>query len=123
MENVNQIRLPSDMQGLPFDQAYDSIRERRKTLPDDLKAVRVELETMSAKWYLRLATIRDVLTDKIDEIAAIPKFGQTEYAFVITGWILSRTSPSSRGRCRRRSAWTSSCRARRSWRRTSPTRR
>ena len=87
MENVNQIRLPSDMQGLPFDQAYDSIRERRKTLPDDLKAVRVELESMSAKWYLRLATIRDVLADKIDEIATIPKFGQTEYAFVITGWI------------------------------------
>ncbi len=87
MENVNQIRLPSDMQGLPFDQAYDSIRERRKTLPDDLKAVRLELESMSAKWYLRLATVRDVLTDKIDEIATIPKFGQTEYAFVITGWI------------------------------------
>jgi V/A-type H+-transporting ATPase subunit I len=87
MENVNQIRLPADMQGLPFDQAYESIRERRKTLPDDLKAVRLELEAMSAKWYLRLTTIRDVLTDKIDEIAAIPKFGQTEYAFIITGWV------------------------------------
>ena len=89
MENVNQIRLPNDMQGLPFDQAYDSIRERRKTLPEDLKGIRLELETMSAKWLLRLTTIRDVLTDKIDEISAIPKFGQTEYAFVITGWIPS----------------------------------
>jgi V/A-type H+-transporting ATPase subunit I len=87
MENVNQIRLPNDMQGLPFDQAYDTIRERRKTLPDELKSIRLELETMSAKWFLRLTTVRDVLTDKIDEIAAIPKFGQTEYAFVITGWV------------------------------------
>jgi V/A-type H+-transporting ATPase subunit I len=87
MENVNQIRLPSDMQDLPFDQAYDAIRERRKTLPDELKTIRLELEAMSAKWYLRLTTIRDVLTDKIDEIAAIPKFGQTEYAFIITGWV------------------------------------
>jgi len=87
MENVNQIRLPNDMQGLPFDQAYESIRERRKTLPDDLKAIRLELESMSARWLLRLTTVRDVLTDKIDEIAAIPKFGQTEYAFVITGWL------------------------------------
>lgn len=87
MENVNQIRLPSDMQGLPFDQAYESIRERRGTLPEELKAVRLELEAMSAKWYLRLTTIRDVLTDKVDEIAAIPKFGQTEYAFIITGWV------------------------------------
>jgi len=87
MENVNQIRLPSDMQGMPFDQAYESIRERRKTLPEELKAIRLELEAMSAKWYLRLTTVRDVLTDKIDEIAAIPKFGQTEYAFIITGWL------------------------------------
>lgn len=87
MENVNQIRLPSDMQGMPFDQAYESIRDRRKTLPDDLKNVRLELESMSAKWYLRLTTIRDVLTDKVDEIAAIPKFGQTEYAFIVTGWL------------------------------------
>jgi len=54
MENVNQIRLPSDMQGLPFDQAYEQIRERRKTLPEELKSIRLELESMSAKWYLRL---------------------------------------------------------------------
>lgn len=87
MENVNQIRLPSEMQGLPFDQAYEQIRERRKTLPDELKAIRLELESMSAKWYLRLTTVRDVLTDKVDEIAAIPMFGQTEYAFIITGWV------------------------------------
>jgi V/A-type H+-transporting ATPase subunit I len=36
---------------------------------------------------VRLSTVRDVLQDKVDEIEAIPKFGQTEYAFVVTGWI------------------------------------
>jgi V/A-type H+-transporting ATPase subunit I len=30
---------------------------------------------------------RDVLVDKTAEIDAIPKFGRTEYAFVITGWM------------------------------------
>jgi len=87
MENVNQIRLPADMQSMPFDEAYDAIKERRRKLPDELAAVRSELETMSATWYLRLATARDVLSDKLDEIGAIPKFGQTGYAFVITGWV------------------------------------
>jgi V/A-type H+-transporting ATPase subunit I len=87
MENVNQIRLPSDMQGMPFDEAYESIKARRRTLPAQLQEIRAELEAMSAKWYLHLATIRDVLTDKIDEISAIPKFGQTEYAFVVIGWV------------------------------------
>ncbi|MGB4593820.1 MAG: V-type ATPase 116kDa subunit family protein [Coriobacteriia bacterium] len=87
MENVNQIRLPSEFQDMPFDVAYDNIRERRSVLPKKLEEVRTELADMSAKWYLRLTTVRDVLTDKISEISAIPMFGQTEYAFVVTGWL------------------------------------
>ena len=87
MENVNQIRLPSEFKDVPFDVAYDQIKERRQSLPSDLKEVSSELEDMSNTWQLRLTTVRDVLTDKIDEINAIPKFGRTEYAFVITGWV------------------------------------
>lgn len=87
MENVNQIRLPSDFQNMPFDVAYDVIRERRKALPTKLKDVRGEVASISATWYLKFATIRDVLADKLDEIKAIPKFGQTEFAFVMSGWL------------------------------------
>lgn len=87
MENVNQIRLPSEFKDVPFDVAYDQIKERRQSLPTDLQEVTSELEDMSNTWQLRLTTVRDVLTDKIDEISAIPKFGRTEYAFVITGWV------------------------------------
>jgi len=87
MENVNQIRLPSEFQDMPFDVAYDHIKERRASLPKRLEEVRTELHDMSVKWYVKLSTIRDVLSDKVEEISAIPKFGQTEYAFVITGWL------------------------------------
>jgi V/A-type H+-transporting ATPase subunit I len=87
MENVNQIRLPSEFHDMPFDVAYDQLRQRRTELPTQLEQVKVELSEMSTQWYMKLSTVRDVLVDKIDEIAAIPKFGQTEYAFVITGWL------------------------------------
>ncbi|MBE0477327.1 MAG: hypothetical protein IBX62_09545 [Coriobacteriia bacterium] len=87
MENVNQIRLPSDFQDMPFDVAYDALKERRKNLPQQLRDVSGELDEMSQRWYCRLATVRDVLVDKLDEISAIPKFGRTEYAFVIDGWL------------------------------------
>ena len=87
MENVNQIRLPSEFKDVPFDVAYDQIKERRQSLPTDLNDVAAELEDMSNTWQLKLTTVRDVLTDKVDEISAIPKFGRTEYAFVITGWV------------------------------------
>ncbi len=87
MENVNQVRLPSEFQDMPFDVAYDSLKERQTLLPKQLEEVRGELREMSKKWYTRLETIRDVLADKVEELSAIPKFGQTEFAFVITGWI------------------------------------
>ena len=88
MENVNQIRLPSDFQDMPFDVAYDVIKERRQDAAREARGgAQASSRRCRSTWYLRLATIRDVLADKIDEIKAIPKFGQTEYAFVITGWI------------------------------------
>lgn len=87
MENVNQIRLPSEFQDMPFDVAYDELRSRRSELPTELNKVSTELEKMSLKWQLKLSTVRDVLIDKTEEINAIPKFGRTEYAFVITGWM------------------------------------
>ena len=87
MENVNQIRLPQDFQDMPLDVAYETIRQRRAGLPAELEKIRKELESMSAKWYTRLSTARDVLVDRVDEIVAIPKFGRTDYAFVIDGWI------------------------------------
>lgn len=87
MENVNQIRLPQDFQDMPMDVAYETIRQRRQELPAELERIRVELEKMSRKWYTKLTTARDVLVDRIDEIVAIPKFGRTDYAFLIEGWI------------------------------------
>ncbi len=87
MENINQIRLPSEFDGMPFDAAYDEIQSRRKELPTDLDDVRKELDDMSNNWRIRLVAVRNVLIDKTEEIDAIPQFGRTAYAFVINGWI------------------------------------
>jgi V/A-type H+/Na+-transporting ATPase subunit I len=87
VENINQIRLPNEFEGMPFDTAYDEIKQRRSSMPQNLEQIRAELNEMSLKWRARLEAIRNVLIDKIDEIDAIPKFGRTEYAFVVTGWM------------------------------------
>lgn len=87
IENINQIRLPSGFEGMPFDAAYDELKSRRASLPSDLGAVRKELESLSNTWAVRLTAIRDVLADRNAEIEAIPKFGRTEYAFVVNGWM------------------------------------
>ncbi len=87
MENVNQIRLPADFQDMPLDVAYETIRVRRNELPGELDNIRTELDEMSQKWFLKLTAARDVLMDRIEEIASIPQFGRTDYAFMIDGWI------------------------------------
>jgi V/A-type H+-transporting ATPase subunit I len=87
MENVNQIRLPTDFQDMPLDVAYETIHQRRAELPAELDRIRTELDDMSTKWFTKLTTARDVLMDRIDEIVAIPQFGRTEYAFMIDGWV------------------------------------
>ncbi|HSK46631.1 MAG TPA: V-type ATPase 116kDa subunit family protein, partial [Coriobacteriia bacterium] len=87
IENINQIRLPNEFDGMPFDAAYDELKSRRASLPTDLDTIRTELDELSSTWAVRLTAIRDVLIDRTAEIEAIPKFGRTEYAFVITGWM------------------------------------
>lgn len=87
LENVNQIRLPSDLEDMPFDLACEEIKSRRAELPQEIASVRRELREMSEQWGDRLRAARDVLIDRIAEIETIPKFGRTSYAFVITGWI------------------------------------
>jgi len=87
LENVTQVRLPSDLAKMPFEDALTAIREKKRTIPLELEEVKKKLKEISENWYLRLTTIAEVLRDKIEEIRLIPKFGETAYAFVITGWM------------------------------------
>lgn len=96
MENINQIRLPNEFEGMPFDVAYEELKNRRKTLPGDLTEIRSELDELSKRWKTKLIAIRNVLIDRCAEIDAIPKFGRTEYAFVVTGWMPVSDVPSLR---------------------------
>lgn len=87
MENVNQVRLPPGLSDQPFDVAYQIVTERIKHVPEELAKVREEIKGMSDEWLLKMASLQDVLNDKMQELKTIPMFGQTEYAFVITGWV------------------------------------
>jgi V/A-type H+-transporting ATPase subunit I len=87
VENVNQIRLPSEFQDMPFEEAYDQLGVREREIPHELDEVRGELADIATLWYTRLTATRDALIDKQDEFDTIPKVGRTEYTFVVTGWL------------------------------------
>ena len=45
MENINQIRLPTEFEGMPFDAAYDEIKARRKSAARAIsRTIRKELD-------------------------------------------------------------------------------
>jgi V/A-type H+/Na+-transporting ATPase subunit I len=86
-ENVNQVRLPSDLADKPYDEALQEIETRYKEIPPKLKKVREDLENISNKWYATLVALKEYLSDRIESLNAIPKFGQSGHVFVITGWM------------------------------------
>ncbi len=87
LENVNEIKLPNELASKPFDNALDTIRENKKTMPQELAKVLEELEALSSNWHHRIFAVRDILKDRTEEINMIPQFGTTGYTFVITGWM------------------------------------
>ncbi len=86
-ENVNQVRLPTELADKPYDEALREIETRYKEIPPKLKKVKEDLEDISNKWYTTLVALKDYLADRIESLDAIPKFGQSGHVFVITGWM------------------------------------
>ncbi len=88
-ENVNQVRLPSELSDKPYDEALKEIETRLSEIPPKLKKVREDLEKISEDWYVTLVALKEYLADRIESLNAIPKFGQSGHVFVITGWMPS----------------------------------
>lgn len=88
-ENVNQVRLPDEMAGRPFDVVYEQIKKRRKDIPTELGNINRDLKDLSHNWYMKLLAIRDVLKDRIEQLKILPQLGETDYSFFITGWVPS----------------------------------
>jgi V/A-type H+/Na+-transporting ATPase subunit I len=86
-ENVNQVRLPSELADKPYDEALQEIEARFKELPPQLAKVQKEIDEISDKWYVQLLALKEYLADRVSSLDVIPKFGQSGHVFVITGWM------------------------------------
>lgn len=89
-DNVNEVRLPSELADQTLDVALAKIRERRAAIPAEIKAIEAELKELAKKWQAKLKAIAAVVRDRLDELDCIPLCGQTDYAFVIEGWLPHR---------------------------------
>jgi V/A-type H+-transporting ATPase subunit I len=86
-QNVNEVRLPSEFLGKPFNEILQLISIKRTKSIDEIAAIDENLVKLSTEWYQELAVLKKVLDDRNEEAGVFGKFGQTEYTFVILGWI------------------------------------
>lgn len=89
-ENISEIKLPDEFSGKPFQEALTLLKKRKKELPEEIEKKRKELEELSRQWYAKLSVLKQVLEDRLEELKVIYQIGQTDYAFVIVGWVPKR---------------------------------
>ena len=92
-EKVNQLRLPESLQDKPFDQILDLIKKRKTEIPQELTGVKERLAEVSDEWYVRLMALQLAVQDRIEELKESHKFAQTDFTFVVTGWLPNRDLP------------------------------
>jgi V/A-type H+-transporting ATPase subunit I len=86
-QNVNEIRLPPEYMGKPFHEILNLIEKRKEEASQKIQAINKDLEELAAKHYEELTALQQVLQDRTEEMSVYNKFGQTDYTFVILGWI------------------------------------
>jgi V/A-type H+-transporting ATPase subunit I len=86
-QNVNEVRLPSEFLGKPFDEVLTLVEQQRKRLTAEMDAINNDLTELSKQWHPELAVLKEVLEDRNEELSVFSKFGETDFTFVITGWV------------------------------------
>lgn len=90
-QNVNEVRLPPEYLGKPFNEIFTLIEERKTTTVQEISRLNAELEKISSMWYTELSALHRILGERTEELSIFSKIGQTEYTFVLAGWIPKKT--------------------------------
>jgi V/A-type H+-transporting ATPase subunit I len=86
-QNVNEVRLPAEYLGKPFNEIFSLIDERKNAATDQIARIDAELAKISSNRYVELTALHQILEERSEELSIFSKIGQTEFTFVVLGWI------------------------------------
>ena len=89
-EKVNQVRLPESLADKPFEDILDHIKARKSEIPVETQKIEEKLKKSGEKWYVKLLVLKQALRDRIEELEMPAQLAQTDFTFVINGWIPSK---------------------------------
>lgn len=92
-ESITQIRLPVELAGQSFDKALAAMHRRLQAIPAERAELEAAQAALAAKWRGRLQAWQILLRDQLAWIDVQTSFGETDYTFIIEGWVLERDLP------------------------------
>ena len=95
-QNVNEVRLPPEYLGKPFNEIIALIEDKKASSTDEISRLNAELTKISSKWYEELTALHRILGERTEELGIFSKIGQTEYTFVLAGWIPKKSLKDTR---------------------------
>jgi len=86
-QNVNEIRLPPEYLGKPFSEVYTLIEQKKSDATQEMARINTELVKISTERSVELTALKQILEDRNEELGVFSRLGQTDYTFVLIGWI------------------------------------
>ncbi|HPY59673.1 MAG TPA: V-type ATP synthase subunit I [Methanospirillum sp.] len=95
-KNVNEVRIPQEYTNMPLDEALALIKKDKDAINIETSQIEEKIRDISTEWYKDLATFNLLLTDFLEGTLAYSQFGQTDYTFIVKGWIPQKSLPATR---------------------------
>ncbi|MGV8110764.1 V-type ATP synthase subunit I [Methanospirillum sp.] len=95
-KNVNEVRIPQEYTNMPLEKALALIAADKKAIIDEIAEIEKRIKEISVVWYADLFTLKTLLTNFLEETSAYSHFGQTDYTFVVKGWIPQKYLPATK---------------------------
>ncbi len=89
-QQLTEVRLPAEYYGRSFQETLLDITGRERQIPSELEAVRAEIEDTLSPQLAQLASCHEVLLDRLEELTAESRCIETDYTFVLGGWLPER---------------------------------
>jgi V/A-type H+/Na+-transporting ATPase subunit I len=89
-ENITQAHLPTEWEGQPFDKALATMHQRLEAIPGEMDEVSAQQDALGRQWRMRLVAWQTLLRDQLDRVGLAASLGQTDYTFVLEGWVPER---------------------------------
>lgn len=86
-QGITEIRLPERYADQPLITTLALLLRRSREIPDEIGAIEAGLLRGSRRWYEPLRQAHRTAQDRLARLLALALCGETEHAFVISGWV------------------------------------